>query len=144
MSRAAAKRMDPGALLCALVLAPQTFSRNRFFRLYEDAALRRARRRAAHVRSIVRQLLGDGRRRAEIIGEQVLADGRVLLRYRVDELAFTRTTALSQLEAAALRYALHRAGAHELAQEDRSLVEQALADLGAELAETNDAIEGGG
>jgi hypothetical protein len=125
--------LDPEALLCALVLVPATFSRNRFFPLYEKAALRRVRRRAGHVRAIVRQLLGEGRRKAEVIGEQVLADGRVLLRYRIQELAYTRTTALSSLEAAVLRYALSRAGAGQLSEEDRAQVELALERLGSAL-----------
>jgi hypothetical protein len=118
--------VDPDALFCALVLAPRTFSRNRFFNLYEDPVLRRVRGRAARVRGIVRQLAGSGRQRGEIVGEQVLDDGRVLLRYRVHELAYYRTTALSALEAAALRYALHRAGVGALTDEDRSRVEAAL------------------
>ena len=67
------------------------------------------RRRAARVRGIMRQL-GDSRARAEIVGERVLTDGRVLLRYRVEEMGYTRTAALSALEAATLRYALHRSG----------------------------------
>jgi hypothetical protein len=118
--------VDPDALFCALVLAPRTFSRNRFFNLYEDPVLRRVRGRAARVRGIVRQLTAAGRLRGEIVGEQVLEDGRVLLRYRVHELAYYRTTALSVLEAAALRYALHRAGAGPLSEEDRTSVEEAL------------------
>jgi hypothetical protein len=126
-------RMDLDALFCALVLAPRTFARNRFFTLYEDAAARRVRRRASRVRGIIRQLVGDGRPRGEIVGEQVLDDGQVLLRYRVGELSFARTTALSAVEAAALRYALHRAGAGPLFEEDRRLVEKTLGKLGAEL-----------
>jgi hypothetical protein len=118
--------VDPDALFCALVLAPKTFSRNRFFNLYEDPVLRRVRGRAARVRGIVRQLIGAGRLGGEIVGEQVLEDGRVLLRYRVHELAYYRTTALSALEAAALRYALHRAGASPLTDDDRARVEDAL------------------
>jgi hypothetical protein len=125
--------LDPEALLCALVLAPATFSRNRFFLLYEKTALRRVRRRAGHVRSIVRQLLGQGRLKAEVIGEQVLADGRVLLRYRIQDLSYTRTTALSPLEAAVLRYALCRAGEGKVSDEDRAQVELALERLGAAL-----------
>ena len=118
--------VDPDALFCALVLAPKTFSRNRFFNLYEDPVLRRVRGRAARVRGIVRQLSGAGRLSGEIVGEQVLEDGRVLLRYRVHELAYYRTTALSALEAATLRYALHRAGASPLTDDDRARVEDAL------------------
>ena len=119
-------RIDPEALLCALVLAPRTFPRNRFFTLYEDEALRRVRGRAARIRGILRQLIGTDTQRGEVVGEQVLEDGRVLLRYRVQELSYSRTTALSALEAAALRYALHRAGAGALSEDDRGRVENAL------------------
>lgn len=120
-------------LLCALVLAPRVYSRNRFFFVFESAAARQVRRRAARVRGIVRQLLGVGRPKAEIVGEQVMADGRVLLRYRIDELAFERTTALSALEAAVLRTALHQAGQGSLSVEDHALVEEALQCLGKDL-----------
>jgi hypothetical protein len=121
--------MDHDALLCALVLAPQTFSRNRFFALFQDPSLRRIRRRAARVRGILNQLLGIGRNKAELIGEQILEDGQVLIRFRVTDLAYERTAALSALEAAALRYALHRAGAGPLEAADRDRVLAALKKL---------------
>lgn len=116
--------------MCALVLAPHTFSRNRFFALYQSPAVRRVRRRAARVRGLVRQLTGQGKLHAELIGEQVLEDGQVLLRLRVPDVSFERTTALSPLEAAVLRYALHRAGHGKVEADDRARVEAALARLG--------------
>lgn len=122
--------MDLDGLLCALVLVPPSFSRNRFYGMYEDPRLRAVRRRAARVRGIVRQLLGKGRQKSELTGEAVLDDGQVLLRFRVEGMSYDRTAALSQLEAATLRYALHRAGAGSLDDADRALVEQALARLG--------------
>jgi hypothetical protein len=128
-----APAVDLDALLCALVLAPRTFARNRFFALHENPSVRRVRRRASRVRGIIRQLVGTGEQRGEVVGEQVLEDGQVLLRYRMHDLAFSRTTALSSLEAATLRYALHRAGAGPLADEDRREVEAALARLGREI-----------
>jgi hypothetical protein len=125
--------VDLQGLLCALILVPRTFSRNRFFSLYEHPAANKTRRRAARVRGIIRQLLGLGRHRAEIVGEQILEDGQVLLRFRIPELAYQRTTALSPLEAAALRYALHRNGAGPLSRADRGLVHDALQRLGEQL-----------
>lgn len=122
--------MDADGLLCALILVPGTFSRNRFFGLFEDPGALRIRRRASRVRGLIRQLVGSGRRRAEVLGEQVLEDGQVLLRFRVEDLAFERTTALSALEAAALRYALHQAGQGRLEDADRAAVEDALRRLG--------------
>jgi hypothetical protein len=126
-------KVDPDALLCALILAPRTFPRNRYFTLYEDTVARRVRRRASRVRGIIRQLVAAGAEQAEITGEQVLADGRLLIRYRVEKLALNRTVALSPLEAAAMHYALSRAGIGPLDAADRRLVEGALERLGADL-----------
>ena len=50
--------------------------------------------------------------------------------YRIEDLGFERACALSQLEAAALRYALHRGGQGNLNSADRDLVHQALRRLG--------------
>ena len=125
--------VDADAVLCALILAPLTYSRNRHFQLFEQGAMRRARRRAKRVRGILRHLLGHGRNKAEIVGEQVLEDGSVLLRYRVENLAYERTTALTDLEAAALYYALDRAGVGTVPQSARRKVERALGRLCDEL-----------
>lgn len=122
--------VDNEALLCALILAPQTFSRNRFFALFQSPERKRLRRRASRVRGILRQLLDPERGQAEIVGERVLDDGQVLLRYQVRDLGYSRTAALSGLESATLRYALHRAGKGELTEEHRKLVERAVARLG--------------
>lgn len=129
-SRKNHRSVNPEALLCALVLAPNTFARNRFFGMFEDPGARRVRRRAYHVRSILRQLLGTGKERALITGRLELDDSRVLLRYRLENLKLERTTALSSLEFAVLNYALHRAGRGELEEEERTLVENALRSLG--------------
>lgn len=121
--------VDLDALLAALILAPRTFSRNRFFWLFERPEAAKVRRRAARVRGILRQLAGTPKPAAEIVGERVMADGQVLLRYRVEDLGYTRTAALSALEAATLRYALSRAGRASLSAEERASVEAALARL---------------
>ena len=118
--------VDLDALLCALTLVPTAFARNRFFKLFENPAALKVRRRASRVRGIIRQLCGTGRVKAEIVGEQVLDDGQVLLRYRVEEIGFSRTAALTRLEAATLRFALFRAGAGAIGSADRELVERAL------------------
>ena len=126
MRSAAPPSVDLDALLCALTLVPTAFARNRFFSLFENPAALKVRRRASRVRGIIRQLCGTGRVKAEIIGEQVMDDGQVLLRYRVEEIGFSRTAALSRLEAATLRFALYRAGVGNVEAEDRELVESAL------------------
>lgn len=130
--------VDDSALFAALVLVPATFSRNRFFGLFEDPERRRLRRRAARVRGIVRQLVSPERGRAEIVGERVLEDGRVVLRYTVDEMGYSRTASLSKLEASVLRYALARAGIVTLPDEDKKVVEQSLSRLGKGLGLTLD------
>ena len=122
--------VDLDALLAALILAPRTFSRNRFFWLFEKPEAAKIRRRAARVRGILRQLTGTPKPAAEIVGERVLTDGQVHLRYRVEDLGYTRTAALSSLEAATLRYALHRSGIASLSHEERTAVESALSRLG--------------
>ena len=118
--------VDTEALLCALVLAPRAFSRNRFFELFEQPEKGRVRRRATRVRGILRQLIAG----AEITGEVELDDGRRLLRYRMPALGLSRTAALSRLEFAALRYALDRTKRREPDAEVRALVEDALSRLG--------------
>lgn len=118
--------VDRSALLCALVLVPGSYARNRFFELYRDPGALKVRRRAARLRGMIRQVVGNARARAEIVGEQILDDGQVLIRYRVGAMAFQRTVALSAMEAAVFRYALHRAGLSELNEQDRGLVESAL------------------
>jgi hypothetical protein len=134
--------VDLDALLAALILAPRTFSRNRFFWLFERPEALRVRRRAARVRGILRQLAGTPKPAAEIVGERVLADGQVHLRYRVEELGYTRTAALSALEAATLRYALHRAGKSALSHEERLAVEEALGRLNHSLGVGVDLLSG--
>jgi hypothetical protein len=130
----ASASVDLDALLCALTLVPTAFARNRFFKLFENPAALKVRRRASRVRGIIRQLCGTGRVKAEVIGEQILDDGQVLLRYRVEEIGFLRTAALSRLEAATLRFALFRAGKGSVDSVDRELVESALERLSQNLS----------
>jgi len=134
--------VDLEALLAALILAPRTFSRNRFFWLFERPEALKVRRRAARVRGILRQLAGTPTPKAEIVGERVLSDGQVHLRYRVEELGYTRTAALSALEAATLRYALHRSGKSPLSNEERAAVEAALARLSHSIGVTAEMLDG--
>jgi len=130
--RAKPQTPDHDALLCALVLAPNAFSRNRFFELFEQPEVRRLRRRATRVRGILRQLSSG----AEVTGELELADGRRMLRYRIEELGLSRTAALSPLEAAALRFSLARANKTPVDPGDRAIVETALARLSEKTGET--------
>jgi hypothetical protein len=122
--------ISPDSLLCALILAPNAYSRNRFHSLFENPVLKRVRNRAKRVRGIIRQLTRTGAEHAEVTGRQELEDGRVLIRYRIDNLSFERTTSLSSLEAAAVNFALSRVGRAEYSKQDQQLLEGALQQLG--------------
>lgn len=119
---------DADALLCALVLAPNTYSRNRFFQLFELPQLGRVRRRAKRISGIIRQLLGHGRQAAVIISEQV-DRGQVLMEFHVRHLNYQRTAKLSLLESALIHYALHKHQGTQVPDADRMAVETALGRL---------------
>lgn len=136
MKNAPAHRPDPDALLIALVLAPSTFSRNKFFEMFQHHEMMRARRRAQMVRSLIKDLTDPwphpgefpGHPKPEIEREEE-RNGELHLSYRVDEFDFRRSAVLTTVEAAALRYALHRAGKRPLREDDRILVEGCLAKM---------------
>ncbi len=117
------------ALLCILVLAPRLYSRNRFYDLFSEAPAQKVRRRAALLRGVIRQLVGHGAHRGRIVGEQVLWDDRVLLRYELPELNFVRAVSLSPLEAGLVRYALARARVLPPDAESQRRIERALAEV---------------
>jgi hypothetical protein len=130
--------IDREALLVALVLAPATYSRNRFFEMYKDPEVRRIRRRASHLRSVVRQVTG-GRAARGALGEGVHVEpkggGRVELGYEVPALGLRRTVLLDPIEMALVRFAIQRAaGAGALPPDDpdRTRIEGALARLAPE------------
>jgi hypothetical protein len=122
------------ALLVALVLAPGTYSRNRFFALFESAELAHARRRAQHVRSLLRELTepwpdnaAPGPTALDVREER--HGDEVWLEFRLSGYEYRRSARLSLLEAAALSYALERCGRGAASAEDRARVEAALAAL---------------
>ena len=134
--------VDREALLCALVLAPFTFARNRFFALFTDPSARRTRSRAAQLRTIVRHFSAQQQLRAEVRDLAPREEGGVVLRYGVNQLALQRTAMLEPLEIAVIRFALSRRprassdeihDAMKLTDEDRRLVEGALSKLGRRL-----------
>jgi hypothetical protein len=133
--------VDRSALLCALVLAPTTFARNRFFSFFTEASARRTRSRAAQLRTIVRQLAHDNPR-AELLELGPRAEGNFVLRYRIHRLSLERTSVLERLELGLIRFAVARRmrpGAEPLAlplqvtSEDRALVYTTIAKLGDKL-----------
>jgi hypothetical protein len=122
--------LDREGLLAALVLAPATYSRNRFFELYTDQEVRRVRRRAGQLRSVIQQL---ARHAVTPRRDPPIEGGFVRLHYEVAAIGLRRTIVLAPLELALLRYALGRArdGAAALAVDDpdRRDIEAALSRL---------------
>jgi hypothetical protein len=119
---------DPEALLCALVLAPDTWSRNRFFRMYEAPSARRARRRAFHVRSVLGHLRRRGGDLGSVLPEPADDGEDVSIAFEVPELGLTRHVRLAPLELALVRYAL-AVGDEAARSRDRDRVERCLARL---------------
>lgn len=95
------------------------------------------------LRGVIRQLVGHEHRRGRIVGEQVLWDDRVLLRYELPELNFIRAVSLSPLEAGLVRYALSRARVLPPDPESQRRIEQALSEMAAHLpAWSTDTVDG--
>jgi hypothetical protein len=138
---------DLEALLVALVLAPATYSRNRFFSLYTDPEVRRVRRRASLIRSIVRHISStmgapppyphvSSGTRGETLKIEPVDGGAVALTYIVPSIGLRRTSILDPLELALVRFAVarapkERAAAAALAPDDpdRLRIEAALVRL---------------
>lgn len=124
--------------MVALILAPGTFSRNKFFSLFEDDTLREARRRAQMVRSLVKDLTEPWKLEGEIPSHPTAVEVREhtvegaedeptrVLSFRVPEFNYRREAHLTSLEAAALRYCLSRAKVGDISAGDKRLVEQHL------------------
>jgi hypothetical protein len=134
-------KIDRDALLCALVLAPTTFARNRFFTLYNETWARRTRSRATQLRTIVRHLSAETPK-PDFRELLPLEGGGAVLRYGLPVLRFERKAVLEPLELSVVRFALSRrpkagqeesAAAMSLTEADRRRVEQALAKLSRKL-----------
>jgi hypothetical protein len=134
-------KLDRDALLCALVLAPTTFARNRFFTLYTESWARKTRSRATQLRTIVRHFAAV-RPKCVLRALVPVAEGGVVVRYAVPDLHFERTARLEPLELSIVRFALARRprsepdvveAAMSVTDEDRRNVEGALAKLGQRL-----------
>src|ERR1700761_973993 len=102
--------LDGDALTVAMAVAPGVYARNRFFRLFQEPEVRRAKARAALLRGIVEHLRrvskpeADGAIRVDRMG------GRALVSYRMPGLHFSRRAELTDLELECLRFLAARAG----------------------------------
>ncbi|MBK6513051.1 MAG: hypothetical protein IPM79_07600 [Polyangiaceae bacterium] len=122
----ALERLDPDGLLCALALAPSTYSRNRSFGLYEERSMRSIARRARILRGLVRQLARAGAERTtRTVGDLVEIE------LVVPALGYRRVSRLTPLEHDLVLYLLSRAGSaqHDDARHAQTRVEAALARL---------------
>lgn len=100
---------DLEALLTAMVLAPGTFARNRFFELHNHPEVRHLRRRATLLRGIIRHLSWQSAlAKGEIKSEQLEPDGRTRLVYEVSSIGLRRTATLDPIELSLLRFTLAR------------------------------------
>ena len=125
--------VERDALVVGMTLVPAFVSRNKSFALFEDPEVRRARRRSAVLRGIVRQLAGS---LGHVEGLAVSRSVDVCeLRYQVPALRIERRARLSQLELACVRYLAGRAGVPGLhaSEDDRAGIEAALRRLAAGL-----------
>ena len=116
------------ALLVGMAIVPGLLSRNRSFALFEkNPEARRARRRAALVGAIARQLAGV---QGQVDALRVTrgADGLCELSYCLPGMKLYRRASLSVLELACVRYLAGRVGVSELAPtaEDRAAIDAAL------------------
>jgi len=136
--------IDREALLAALVIAPATYSRNRFFELYQDPDVYRIRRRASQIRSIVRHVTRlDPAQAGERVRFSPASGDRVELSYAVPTLSLRRTALLDPIELSLVRLALARgpAGTPPTPADDpdRVRVEAALARLAPRPADAREA-----
>ena len=123
--------IDHEALLVALVLAPATYSRNRFFSLYADPEVRRIRRRASLIRGIVRHVSrANPGERGEVVRTEPSGAGRFDLTYVVPSLGLRRTATLDPIELSLVRFAMSRTPGREAPLDpddpDRQRIEAAL------------------
>jgi hypothetical protein len=131
--RAAVER---DALVLGMTLVPGLLSRNRYYALFEDPEVRRARRRSAMLLGIVRQLAGA---HGHVEGVAIAhgAVGAWELRYRVPSMRVDRRTSLTELELACVRYLAGRAGVpgFHVTEDDRAGIDAALKWLAAGLGQ---------
>jgi len=132
--------VEPDALLVGMTLVPGFLSRNRSFDLFEDPMIRRAKRRAALLRGIVRQLAGAV---GAVEGLEVVAEmGARELRYRVPGIGVDRRAILTDVEYSCVAYLAGRARVAGLRAdpEDRARIDAALRRLaeGLKLPEGDD------
>ena len=100
---------DLEGLLIAMVLAPGTYARNRFFALHTRPEVIKVRRRATLVRGIIRHLSRQSALTAgEIRSVVPAAEGRLTRTYEVPSVGLVRKATLDPIELALVRFTLAR------------------------------------
>lgn len=101
---------DAEALLVALTLSPATYSRNRFYEMYTSPEVRRTRRRANQLRSVVTALVSDRgvKGAGKLVSLDAAEDDGAVLVYDVASLGMRRTVRLRSIELSLLRYCVGR------------------------------------
>ncbi len=117
---------DEDALVVAMSVIPNLYSRNKMFSLFSDPRLKRARRRAIALRTAVRQLAGGGARDVRVAPSKTA--GRLMLTYELPRISYSRRIDVSVAECAVVRFLVARLGgeAIQCADEDRVVVEHTL------------------
>jgi hypothetical protein len=113
--------IDLDGLLCALAIAPGTYSRNKNPRMYEIPAVRQVHRRARIVRGLARQLLRTP-------GTLEATGDGVVVRIEIASIGYRREARLTPLESDVLSYLLARARGVEAGAE-RARIEAAIGKL---------------
>jgi hypothetical protein len=118
--------VESESLVVGMALVPGLESRNRSFALFEDPDVRRASRRAAMLRGIVRQLAGAQGHIESLRIARV--EDRCELCYSLPGMKMQRRASLSDIELACVRYLAARAGASGLKEsdQDREAIDAAL------------------
>ena len=119
--------LDEDALVIAMTVVPELYSRNKMFSLFSDPRLRRARKRAIALRAAVRQISGGAAKNVTIE-----KSGRgFALSYDLPLLRYHRVIALSDVERACVTFLLDRAKYRDLpcSEADRALVDATLVRL---------------
>lgn len=101
---------DHEALLVALTLSPATYSRNRFYEMYTSPEVKRTRRRASQLRSVVTAFVSEASARGagRLVSLDATDDGGAVVVYDVTSLGMRRTVRLHAIELSLLRYCVGR------------------------------------
>ena len=141
MQQASLTDVDADTLCAVIVLRPTRASRNRHFALFTTDQAKLARRRAASIRSVLRDLAG-GCGPVRVLACEARSDEDWVLSYAMPRVSLSRTARLPAVDVAIVRVALSRRGVRLLPtallarKEDHALVSGLLAHAEASIPAT--------